>query len=163
MRELQDVGAALVKLSDEQLARLDLPEKLLEAVRDCKRFSKHEAVRRQLQYIGRIMRDYDAGPIVARLETLSAPTRRQAALFHAAERWRREMLADPGAIEAFLTEFPEADPHALRKLVQDAREEREAERKPREYRELFHWLNALIQDHATRSRDEPPKRKTRHP
>ena len=150
MRELQDMGAALVKLSDEQLARLDLPEELRDAVRDCKRFSKHEAVRRQLQYIGRIMRDYDAGPIVAQLETLEAPTRRQAALFHAAERWRRDMLADPAAIDSFLREFPEADPHALRRLVQGARDEREAARTPREYRELFHWLNALIQDHARR-------------
>jgi ribosome-associated protein len=150
MRELQDVGAELVKLSDEQLARLDLPEVLRDAVRDCKRFTKHEAVRRQLQYIGRIMRDYDAGPIVAQLDALSAPSRRQAALFHAAERWRREMLADPVAIEAFLSEFPEADPHALRRLVAAAREERAAEVKPREYRELFHWLNALIQDHARR-------------
>ena len=150
MRELQDVGAELVKLSDEQLARLDLPEALREAVRDCKRFTKHEAVRRQLQYIGRIMRDYDAGPIVAQLDALSAPSRRQAALFHAAERWRREMLADPAAIEAFLREFPEADPHALRRLIAAAREELAAEVKPREYRELFHWLNALIQDHARR-------------
>ena len=150
MRELQEVGAALVKLSEEQLARLDLPEKLRDAVRDCKRFSRHEAVRRQLQYIGRIMRDYDAGPIAAQLDALSAPTRRQAALFHAAERWRRDMVADPAAIEAFLAEYPDADPHALRRLVAEAREERETEGKPREYRELFHWLNALIQDHARR-------------
>ena len=150
MQELQAVGAALVKLSEEQLARLDLPEQLRDAILDCKRFTKHEAVRRQLQYIGRIMRDYDAGPIVAQLDALSAPSRRQTALFHAAERWRREMLADADAIEAFLREFPEADPHALRRLVEAAREERDAERDPREYRELFHWLNALIQDHARR-------------
>ena len=148
MHDLQDVGAALVKLSDELLARLDLPEALRDAVRDCKRFTKHEARRRQLQYIGRIMRDYDAGPIVAQLDALSAPSHRQTALFHAAERWRRELLEDPGAIDAFVREFPEADPHALRRLVEGARAEQATERKPREYRELFHWLNALIQDHG---------------
>src|SRR5260370_14741203 len=114
MRVLQNVGAALVKLSDGQPARLDLPEPLRAAVRECKRFTKHEAIRRQMQYIGRIMRDFDAGPIVSQLSALTAPTRRQAALFHAAERWRLAMLADPAAIEGFLREFPEADPHALR-------------------------------------------------
>src|SRR6185436_2309965 len=95
MKELQDVGAQLVTLSDEQLARLELPEALRDAVRDCKRFTKHEARRRQMQYIGRIMRDIDAGPIAAQLAAMTAPTRRQSALFHAAERWRSEMLADP--------------------------------------------------------------------
>ena len=152
MKELQDAGAELVALSEELLARLDLPETLREAVRECKRFTKHEARRRQMQYIGRIMRDIDAGPILAQLAELNAPSRRQSALFHAAERWRREMLADPGAIEGFVREFPEADPHALRDLVQRAREERETERTPRHFRELFHWLNALIQDHARRTR-----------
>jgi ribosome-associated protein len=150
MKELQDMGAALVKLSDEQLARLEMPERLREAVRECKRFTKHEAVRRQMQYIGRIMREYDTGPIVSQLSAIEAPTRRQAALFHAAERWRQEMLADPAAIDGFLREYPEADAHALRGLVAAAREEREAERAPRQFRELFHWLNALIQDHARR-------------
>jgi len=150
MKDLQDVGTALVKLSDEQLARLELPEPLREAVRECKRFTKHEAIRRQMQYIGRIMREFDAGPIVSQLSALAAPTRRQAALFHAAERWRQDMLADPAAIEGFLREFPEADPHALRRLLAAAREEREAGRTPRHYRNLFHWLNALIQDHARR-------------
>jgi len=151
MKELQDVGAQLVTLSDEQLARLELPEALRDAVRDCKRFTKHEARRRQMQYIGRIMRDIDAGPIAAQLAAMTAPTRRQSALFHAAERWRSEMLADPAAIARFLHEFPEADPHALRKLLADARDERDAERAPRHYRELFHWLNAVIQDHARRN------------
>ena len=150
MRELQDVGAALVKLSPEVIQRLQLPEALREAVLECKRFTKHEAIRRQMQYIGRIMRDLDAGPIAAQLSALAAPSHRQAALFHAAERWRQDMLADPAAIEAFLGEYPEADPHALRRLVAAAHEERGSGRPPRQYRELFHWLNALIQDHARR-------------
>ena len=133
-------------------ASLDRPalSRLREAVRECKRFTKHEAIRRQMQYIGRIMRDVDAGPIAAQLSALATPSRRQAALFHAAERWRQEMLADSSAIDAFLGEYPEADPHALRRLVAAAHEERSSGRAPRQYRELFHWLNALIQDHARR-------------
>ncbi|HTS85599.1 MAG TPA: ribosome biogenesis factor YjgA [Usitatibacter sp.] len=150
MKDLQDVGAALVKLSTEQLARLDLPEPLRDAVLECKRFSKHEAVRRQMQYIGRIMREIDAGPIAEQLARLEAPGKRHTALFHVAEKWRAEILADPGAIARFVKEFPEADPHRLRELATDAREEQGASKPPRNYRELFHVLNAIVQDHARR-------------
>src|SRR5262245_18470676 len=98
MTELQDLGATLVKLSPEQVARLDLPEELRDAVLECKRFSKHEAIRRQMQYIGRIMRGIDSAPIAEALAALHAPSNKQTALFHLAERWRQELLADPEAV-----------------------------------------------------------------
>ena len=150
MKDLQDVGAELVKLSPEQLAHFDLPESLREAVLACKRFTKHEAIRRQLQYIGRIMRDLDAGPIAERLAALHAPSRRQTALLHVAERWRTDLLADPGCVARFVREFPEADPHRLRELVDAATEERRESRPPKRFRELFHVLSAMLQDHARR-------------
>jgi len=150
MKDLQDVGAALVKLSREQLARIDMPESLREAVEACKGITKHEARRRQVQYIGRIMRDVDAGPIAEQLAEIEAPSKRQAALFHVAERWRADLLEQPDAIARFVKEFPEADPHRLRSLAEEAREERRASKPPRRYRELFHVLNALLQDHARR-------------
>ena len=152
MRDLQDVGGALVKLSNEQLARMALPETLLEAVLACKRYTKHEAIRRQMQYIGRIMRDLDAGPIADKLAELDAPSKRQTALLHLAERWRQEMLDDPEAIVRFVSEFPEADSHRLRELVAAAQNEKRGHKPPKNYRELFHVLNTLLQDHARRHR-----------
>jgi ribosome-associated protein len=150
MRDLQDVGAELVKLSAEMIARLDLPEGLREAVLDCKRFTKHEAIRRQMQYIGRIMRDLDSAPIAEQLAALHAPSRRQSALFHLAERWRQDMMADPESIQRFVAEFPEADALRLRELVAAAQKEHAAERSPRHFRELFHVLNGVLQDSARR-------------
>ena len=150
MTDLQKVGAELVRLSPEQLARIEMPESLREAVLACKRFTKHEAIRRQMQYIGRIMRDIDAGPIAAQLAEIEAPSKRQSALFHVAERWRADLLDEPDAVARFVKEFPEADPHRLRSLADEAREERRASKPPRSYRELFHVLNALLQDHARR-------------
>lgn len=150
MRALQDVGAALVELSGEQLARIDMPEELREAVLECKRFTKHEAIRRQVQYIGRLMRDFDATPIAEALARMEAPTRRDTALFHAAEKWRRDLLEDDRAVERFVQEFPEADAHRLRGLIEDARQERRGSKPPRSARELFHVLNAIVQGHARR-------------
>jgi len=143
---LQDVGAQLVKLSPEQLARIRMPEDLREAVLECKRFNKHEAIRRQMQYIGKLMRDMDTAPIVDQLRALEAPSKRQTALFHVAEKWRDELLDDPKAAERFEREFPHADVKRVRALAEAARAERAAHRAPKHVRELFHAVNAIVQD-----------------
>ncbi len=113
-------------------------------------FTRKGARGRGMQYIGGIMRDIDAGPIAAQLAEIEAPSRRQTAVFHVAERWRSDLMAEPDAVARFVKEFPEADPHRLRELAEQAREERSASKPPRRYRELFHVLNALLQDHARR-------------
>jgi len=141
----------LVELSREQLARIDLPEDLREAVTECRGITKHEGRRRQMQYIGKIMRNIDAGPIAAQLAELEAPSRRQTAVFHVAERWRDEIMGEPGAIERFMKEFPEADANRLRELAEKAREEKRTSKPPRSFRDLFHVLNGLLQDHARRN------------
>jgi ribosome-associated protein len=151
MHDLQDLGKTLVKLSREQLARIDMPENLRDAVMECRRFTKHEAIRRQMQYIGRIMRVIDAGPIAAQVAEIEAPSRRQTALFHVAERWRTDFLEDPGAIARFVEEYPGADPESLRELADRARDEQRTSKPLRRYRELFHVLNTLLQDHGRRN------------
>ncbi|MEP7260917.1 MAG: ribosome biogenesis factor YjgA [Usitatibacter sp.] len=146
--DLQKVGAALVALSPERLDRMGLPEKLLDAVKACQPITKHEARRRQMQYIGKIMRDIDAGPIVEQLNSLQSPSRHQTALFHVAEKWRDELVADPNAILRFEREFPHADNHKLRALIEATRAERLAKRAPKHFRELFHAINSAVQEQA---------------
>jgi ribosome-associated protein len=152
MHDIQSLGVALTKLSAEQLARIDLPETLREAILEAKRFTRHEAIRRQGQYIGRIMRDLDVGPIAEQLKAMHEPSNRQTALFHLAERWRTDILADLGRIGEFKREFPEADPVRLRDLAEAALKERAAEKPPKHFRALFHAINAIVQDHQKRER-----------
>ena len=148
MRQLQDVGTALVELSREQLARIDMPENLREAVTACQAITKHEARRRQMQWIGKLMRHVDAGPIAEQLAALEAPSKKQTALFHVAEKWRDDLLADPLAMGRFEREFPHAELHRIRQLVEAARAERAANRAPKHIRELFHAVNAAVQEAA---------------
>jgi ribosome-associated protein len=150
MQALQDLGVALTRLRADQLARIDMPDNLREAVVECRNMTKHEAIRRQLQYIGKVMRDLDAGPIAAQLDAMHAPTHLQTALFHRAERWRDDFLADPASVDRFTAEFPQADPRRLRSLAAAALAERNAEHPPKRYRELFQVINAIIQDHGKR-------------
>ena len=149
MADLQRLGAELVDLSAEQLARVEMPELLRDAVVACRTVTKHEARRRQMQYIGRIMRSIDSGPIAEALEGLQSPSKKQTALFHVAEKWRDELLDDPQAIVRFEREFPHADAHRVRVLIEAVRGERAAKRAPKHFRELFHAINAAVQQHAT--------------
>jgi ribosome-associated protein len=148
MRQLQDVGAALVELSREQLARIDMPENLREAVTACQKITKHEARRRQMQWIGKLMRHIDAGPIAEQLAALEAPSKKQTALFHVAEKWRDDLLADPQAMDRFAREFPHANAKRVQALLEAARAERAAKRAPKHVRELFHAVNAVVQEAA---------------
>ena len=144
MLEVQALGVALTKLSPEQIARFGLPERLHDAILEAKRFTKHEAVRRHSQYIGRIMREMDCEPIAAQLAALNAPTNKDTALFHLAEQWRTDILADSTVIARFVEEFPSADAKTLLVLTEKASAERAAERAPKHYRELFHVINDAV-------------------
>jgi ribosome-associated protein len=148
--DLQDLGKALTRLRADQLRRIEMPDDLREAVADCREMTKHEAIRRQLQYIGRIMRDMDCAPIAAQLGALHAPSHLQTTLFHRAERWRADILADPGNVERFVEAHPAADAKRLLELASAAAAERQAEQPPKRYRELFQAINEILQHDAKR-------------
>ena len=141
---LQALGEELVELNDDQLAAIELPEALRDAVMAARRITKFEAKRRQLQYIGKIMRRVEVEPIRAALDALLAGSRRQIAAHKRIEAWRERLLAGPGALDELLAEYPGADAQRLRTLVHGARRERDADSPPRSYRELYQTIRALI-------------------
>src|SRR5690242_15222836 len=145
MHDLQALGAELVELNDDQLASIDLPERLLDAVRDARHMTKFEARRRQLQYIGKLMRDVDPEPIRSRLDAWKSVSRAHTARLHLLERWRTRLIEEPDAMTAFLREYPHADTARLRLLVRNTQRERETGQAPRSYRALFKLLNETLE------------------
>src|SRR5687768_1799879 len=143
MHELQALGAALMRLSDAQLEIIAIPEKLREALLEAKRIKSHEAKRRQMQYIGRLMRDVDPAPIRSRLAELEGNSAQAAARHRRLEAWRERLLGDDEALTAFAAEHPGADLQALRALIRNARKEAALGKPPRAYRELFRFLKDL--------------------
>ncbi len=141
---LQALGEELVELNDDQLAAIELPEALRDAVMAARRITKFEAKRRQLQYIGKLMRRVEVEPIRAALDSMLAGSRRQIAAHKRVEAWRERLLAGPGALDELLAEYPAADARRLSELVHGALRERAAGSPPRSYRELYHALRALI-------------------
>ena len=146
MLALQDIGVELVRLSVESINKLDLPEQLLIAVLDAKRIptSKHGGYKRQMQYIGRIMRNIDAAPIIEQLTASKAPNKKQTALHHLAERWRERLLEDATALGGFMNEFPEANRVELEKHLHAAKEEKTKGKPPKHFRLLYQVLHDLI-------------------
>ena len=141
MHELQALGAALVELPESQLDFLE-PE-LRDAVLEAKRISSHEARRRQLQYIGRLMRDVDPAPIRARLDQITGSSTQANARHKRLEALRARLLADDEALTEFAAAHPSADLQTLRALIRNSRREREEGRPPRAYRELFRLLLSI--------------------
>lgn len=143
MTELQDLGAELVALSVDQIKKIDLPDDLCAAVRDAKRITQHEAHRRQLQYIGKLMRSIDPAPIRAALDEINGVSAAATARMHALERLRIRFLADEKVIGEIAAAHPEADLQQLRQLRRNALKEQELGKPPRTFRELFRVLREL--------------------
>jgi ribosome-associated protein len=144
MQARQDLGERLVELSADVLQRMALPETLREAIAEARRIKAHEGRRRQMQYIGRLMRDSDAAAIQARYDEIMGGTRASVALMHRCERLRDRLVEDEAALGPFLDEHPGVDVQWLRAKLRAARLERAQAKAPRHGRELYRWLHEML-------------------
>jgi ribosome-associated protein len=144
MHELRALGVALVDLPDSQLAAMTLPESLASAIAAARGMKEHGAKRRQLQLIGKLMRDVDAEPIREQLAALRGQSAQAAAHQRRLESWRTRLLDDDEALTAFAQEHPGADLQALRTAIRNARREQASAKPPRAYREIFRLLREAM-------------------
>ena len=155
--DLQDLGEELVALSDARLAELELPERLRAAILEARRISKFGALRRQLQYVGKLMRakEVDVSTIRARLDAWKGLSREATAHLHLLERWRDRLVADDESIGELVERYPGSDLQRLRTLVRNARKEHAAGQAPASYRQLFQALKEVIPEpHAHDPRND---------
>ena len=143
MTALQDLGAELVALSKERLAKIDMPERLRDALLDAQRFTKHEAQRRQMQFIGKLMRDIDAAPLQAAMDEIKGVSEAANIRQHRLERLRTRLMEDEAVFSELARDYPGADIQHLRQLRRNAIKEAQQNKPPRAYRELFRELRDL--------------------
>lgn len=140
---LQALADELVRLSPAELERVPLGGALPEAIADARTLSRG-AYRRQVRYLGRLLRDADAGPIRGAVDALKRATHADRARLVRLERWRDRLMEEgDAAVTELLEEYPGADAQQLRQLVRKARKEREAGQPPRSHRALFRFLREL--------------------
>ena len=145
----QALGAELVKLSAAQLKilveKIELPDKLCEALLACESIKAREAHRRQLQYIGKLMRGIDVVPIQHALTEVKRGGQVATAQLHLIERWRDRLLTEGNAgLNELQQNYPSADVAHIQKLIATARKESAQQQPPRAARLLFKYLRELM-------------------
>lgn len=166
MHELQELGKELLALPDARLQSLSMPESLRLALQELKRTRSHEGRRRQLQYVGKLMRGADAQPLREAVAAQQLGPARETYALHEAERWRDRLLESDAALTDWLALHPEADAQALRTLIRNARREApeaappesagRAPRKGRSHRELFRMLSAQLREAGAQADEDDP-------
>ena len=156
--QLQDLGEQLLAMPDARLKSIDMPERLRDALDDYKRTRSFEGKRRQLQYIGKILRLIDAEPLREAVATFQLGHAQNSLALHQAERWRADLVNDEkNTLTQWAEEFPGTDLQQLRALVRNARKDAAAapeQRNGRAYRELFQFIKKVLE--ANDSAGGPP-------
>ncbi|MCY7371086.1 MAG: DUF615 domain-containing protein [Polaromonas sp.] len=152
--EKQLLGEALLTLRADLMARLDLPDKLLTAIADAKKITSFEGRRRQMQFIGKLMRPLDADPIRDAIAEQTGGSAQLTMQLHLAEQWRDKLIASDEALGDWLTGYPATDSQQLRAMVRQARKDAVPEkpgaapRHGKSYREIFQMVRQAMKIEA---------------
>jgi ribosome-associated protein len=142
---LQELGVRLAALPDQEIKELELPDTLFVALRALRRLPSHGAQVRQRQYIGKLMRDIDPEPVLAKLAERKLRHDSEIRHFQEIERWRDRLLTEPElAVDALLEHYPDADRSTILRLTGKAEREHREQRSPVGARELFAYLRQLL-------------------
>lgn len=152
MTALQKLGEQLAEAPAERIKRLVLPENLGAAIEEYRKIKSHEGKRRQLQFIGKIMRgleETETAAIIHAIESWKGQSKAEIAAIHALEKQREKLLADDAALTNFLAENPQTDRQHLRNLIRQARKEQAESKPPKACREIFQLLKQAQAEKGT--------------
>ena len=143
--DLQKLGERLLSLSSQQLIEMNLPKDILEAIKLAKRIKRHEALRRQMQYLGALMRKIDAEPIQKAVERIEMGDRRKALTFRKSEQMRDDLVnGDDDLITEIINQYPQVERQKLNQLVRQARKDKEKEPPSNSSRTLLRYLQEIL-------------------
>ncbi len=143
----QKLGKDILELSHDDQKSIDLPESLSNALDEARRIKKNSALKRQLQYIGKLMRTIDLEPIQEQYIKLTNHYDKDIKILHNLENWRDRLLKEGDkALEDLLNEAPNADRQHLRQLIRQSAKEAQLKKPPKSAREIFKYLKTLFLD-----------------
>ncbi|MDP9124925.1 MAG: DUF615 domain-containing protein [Pseudomonadota bacterium] len=148
MQDLQELGEAIASLPADRLDKLKIDERLRDAIDELRRTRSFEGKRRQVQYIGKLMKHEDPEPLREAVASYRVGSATDTLALHQAEYWRDQLLADDDALANWVKEYPATDVQQLRSLVRAARKEKlePGERHGRAYRDLFKMVKGQMLD-----------------
>ena len=148
MQDLQELGEAIASLPVDRLDKLKIDERLRDAIDELRRTRSFEGKRRQVQYIGKLMKHEDPAPLREAVASYRVGSATDTLALHQAEYWRDQLLAGDDALADWVKEYPATDVQQLRSLVRSARKEKlePGERHGRAYRDLFRMVKEQMLD-----------------
>ena len=145
MHVLQQLGIKLVDLPDSQLSKIDLPESLLDSIKLAKTITKNGGLKRQLKYIGKLMRHIDPEPIIQAMDMIENGHQENKQIFHLKEQWREHLLeGDKAKLTEFLNLYPHADMQRLRQLARNYKTAKTEDKKKHIAKQVFKIVSELI-------------------
>ncbi len=143
---MQELGEALIALSSKKLQTIALPDTLESAIREAQKIKSHSALKRQRQYIGKLMRSIDPEPVKLALDKLLNRDAQSTARLHRIEKWRDRLLEEGDtALTELVEEYPTCDRQQLRQWIRSAQREQKLSKPPANSRQLFRYLRGLME------------------
>ena len=146
VKALTALGERLVNLPDAKLARIPLPSQLLEAIQRAKKITKRGGLRRELLFIGKIMRSIDVTEIEDALAMLDQESQQEKEAFHELENWRDTLIADPDTVKDFIDQYPHTDIQGLRQQLRLHQSAKKPAQKTKAARQLFQIIKSTLCD-----------------
>lgn len=146
MHARQDLAEILADLSLDALKTVPLEESLRDAIRETHRIKSFGAIKRHKQYLGKLMRNLDEEQLAAiqlRLDAISGVSKAETAKMHHLEKMRDDLIKDDAELTKLIASYPDLDVQNLRTLIRNSRKERELNKPPKAYREIFQLLKSL--------------------
>ena len=137
------LGEQLVSLDEKQLRHISIPDNILEAINTARKIRQHGARKRQLLFLGKLLRLIDATEISSQLASLNTQSKQEAQAFHRLEQWRDKLLANDQALTELLNDYPDTDRQHIRQLIRTARNEQQSNKPPAAARILFRYLRSI--------------------
>lgn len=142
--DMQGLGEKMIALNKEDLASIHMDDELRRAIEEAQRMKSHGALKRQRQYIGKVIRNLEDDTLEPQLNRILHKHDIHNANFKRMEKWRDAMLENGDeAINGFLEQYPDADRHHLRQLIRNAKKEKLNNKPPAAYRQIFKYIREI--------------------
>ena len=142
---LLHMGRRIGELNMDQIEGLDLPGELYQAIIDYRRFPSHGAKKRQLQFVGKLMRKLDVAAIEVQLADLDGESAQARYRFNQLEQWRDELIHDSDAVTRFISEYSDVDRQHLRQMIKKINATKDPNQQKSHAKALFRFLRETVE------------------
>ena len=143
-KKIQAFGKKISELSSEEISSFNFPDTILKAIKDCKSIKSNVAKKRQVQYLGKLLREIDLSKVYLKMDQINSNSQLEVRNNHKAEIWRERLIQDKDAVTELIRLCPDVERQKIRQLIQNTLKETKASNPPKYYRQLFKYIKEHI-------------------